>query len=100
MCLASLSEALPYAILEAASYARPLLVTEVGGLKTLLKHQDTAYMVQAQSAESLAQGIRWLATHPQETQQLGLNAYQMVKTKFNVDVMIQQILKVYEKALS
>ncbi|MFN8373164.1 MAG: glycosyltransferase [Anaerolineae bacterium] len=57
---ASLSEA-PYAVLEAASYARPLLVTAVGGLKTLLKHQDTGLLVAPKDAAGLADAVRWMS---------------------------------------
>jgi L-malate glycosyltransferase len=100
MCLASLSEALPYAILEGASYARPLLVTDVGGLRTLLKHKETAYIVPSQNAQGLADGVRWMVAHPQESEQMALNAYKMVKTQFNLETMIHDILVVYEKALA
>ncbi len=99
VCMASLSEALPYAVLEAASYARPLLVTKVGGLATLLEHQKTAYMVPAQSSVALAEGIRWFVTHPDDAKALGMAAYEMVKAKFSLDKMIQQTLAVYDRAL-
>jgi glycosyltransferase involved in cell wall biosynthesis len=99
VCLASLSEALPYAVLEAASYARPLLLTQVGGLVTLFKHEDTAYLVDSQSAAALAEGLRYLATHPTYTQQLGLNAYQLVKSRFDLSVMSRDVLAAYQKAL-
>jgi glycosyltransferase involved in cell wall biosynthesis len=100
MCLASLSEALPYAVLEAASYARPLLVTEVGGLKTLLKHENTALMVPPQDAAALAKAIRWMLAQRESTVQIGVNAYDMVRNSFSVDTMIASILSVYDKAIT
>lgn len=99
MCLASLSEALPYVVLEAASYARPLLVTSVGGLTTLLHDRETAVMVPAQDADALAAGIRWLAEHPAHAKQIGLAGYALVKRAFSVDVMIEQIIDVYDRTL-
>ena len=100
VCLASLSEALPYAVLESASYARPLLLTRVGGLKTLFTHNKTAHLVEPQSASSLAEGIRYFATHPEQTQQIGHNGYDMVKARFDLDIMIRDILVAYQKAIS
>ncbi|MFC1959484.1 glycosyltransferase family 4 protein [Chloroflexota bacterium] len=100
VCLASLSEALPYAVLEAASYARPLLVTKVGGLATLLADGETAVLAAPRDPATLADGLRWLATHPAEAQAMGLAAYEMVRQSFSVDRMMNQILQVYEKALS
>jgi glycosyltransferase involved in cell wall biosynthesis len=99
VCLASLSEALPYAILEAGSYARPLLVTKVGGLATLLTDHENALMVPPRDPAALAEAMRWLATHPVETRALGLAAYELVRQKFSVDTMIEQILHVYERAV-
>jgi glycosyltransferase involved in cell wall biosynthesis len=98
MCLASLSEALPYAVLEAASYARPLLATAVGGLKTLLKHEETALLVPAQDSQALASAIRHMANHPADTVQIGLNAYHMIKKSFSVETMMASVLTVYDKA--
>lgn len=99
MCLASLSEALPYVVLEAASFTRPIVATSVGGLTSLLEDKNTAVMVNPENASSLAEGIRWLATHQPEARQIGLNAYAMVKESFSVDTMIDSVLQVYEGVL-
>ncbi len=99
VCMASLSEALPYAVLEAASYARPLLCTAVGGLATLLQEGVTARLVPAQDSAALAEGIRSLVTDPQSARQLGINAYQMVAERFSQTVMLKKILQVYDKAI-
>lgn len=98
--MASLSEALPYAVLEAMSYARPLLVTRVGGMATLLNDHETALLVPSQDAAALADGLRWLATHPDAARDLGLAAYDVVRQTFSVDTMINSVLAVYDRALA
>lgn len=100
VCMASLSEALPYAVLEAASYARPLLCTAVGGLATLLEDGVTARLVPAQDSAALAQGIRHLATQRDFAHQLGKNAYEMVAARFSQAAMLEKILQVYDRAIS
>ncbi|PJF37281.1 MAG: hypothetical protein CUN49_01100 [Candidatus Thermofonsia Clade 1 bacterium] len=100
LCLASLSEALPYAVLEAASYARPLLCTAVGGLATLLQDGVTARLVPAQDATALAAGIRDLVADRAWARQLGLNAYRLVAERFSQAAMLKNILQVYDKATS
>jgi glycosyltransferase involved in cell wall biosynthesis len=99
LCMSSLSEALPFAILEGASFARPLLVTDVGDLRALLTHMETAYVVPAQSAQALADGIRWHIQNRDASVKLGLNAYNMVKTRFNLETMIDNVLGIYQKVL-
>jgi glycosyltransferase involved in cell wall biosynthesis len=96
LCMASLSEALPYVILEASSYARALLTTEVGGLKTLLDHDETALLVPPEDPDTMAVALRRLATDPDLVRRLGLAAYEMVRAKFSLDVMMGQILTVYD----
>lgn len=99
VCLASLSEALPYAILEAASYARPILATAVGGMATLLTDYKTARLVPSRDPAALAEGLRWIATHPDDARQMGINAYHMVRQSFSVQTMIDKTLGVYDQAL-
>lgn len=99
LCMASLSEGLPYAILEGASYARPILATAVGGMATLLQDGQTARLVPPRDPAALAEGLRWLATHPDEAQAIGRAAYEMVRRSFSVEAMIDQILDVYDRAL-
>jgi len=99
VCMASLSEALPYTILEAASYARPILATAVGGMAALLDDGKTARLVPPRDPAALAQGLRWLANNPDDAQRIGLAAYDLVRQSYSVDVMIERILQVYDKAL-
>lgn len=99
VCMASLSEALPYAVLEAASFARPLLCTAVGGLATLLQDGVTARLVPAQDSAALAAGIRELVSDRERAQQLGLNAYRMVAERFSQAAMLKSILQVYDRAI-
>ncbi len=99
VCLASLSEALPYAVLEAAAYGRPLLCTAVGGLATLLQDGVTARLVPPQDAAALAEGIRQLATQRDWARQLGMNAYHMVAARFSQTVMLEKVLQVYDRAV-
>ncbi|MGB7342232.1 MAG: glycosyltransferase family 4 protein [Phototrophicaceae bacterium] len=99
LCIASLSEAHPFVLLEAAAYARPIIATSVGGLKTLLRDKDTALMVEASNPEQLADALKYLATHPDEAQRLGVSAYEMVKAQFSTEKIIHSILNIYEKAV-
>lgn len=99
VCMSSLSEALPYTVLEAASYARPLLVTRVGGMATLLEDGKTALLVPPQDATALADGIRRLVQHPDEARRIGVAGYELVRQSFSVETMISKILNVYEQAL-
>jgi glycosyltransferase involved in cell wall biosynthesis len=94
-CLPSLSEGLPYALLEACAHGLPLLVTRVGGMAALLTHCQTAYLAPPSDSSALAEGLRWLMDHPQEAAAMGRAGYNLVRQKFNLDEMIAKTLAVY-----
>lgn len=100
VCMASLSEALPYAVLEAMAWARPLLVTAVGGMATLLEHERSALLVPPADSAALAEGLRWMAGHPAQARALGIAAYEQVRSAFSVEQMIDRVLEAYDRALA
>jgi glycosyltransferase involved in cell wall biosynthesis len=97
-CLPSLSEGLPYALLEACAHRLPLLVTQVGGMAELLTHQQTAFLVPPSDPHALAKGVRWLVDHPQEASTMGQSSYELIERRFSPDEMIGQTLAVYQGA--
>ncbi len=94
-CLPSLSEGLPYALLEAAAQKLPLLVSAVGGMATLLEDRRTATFAPPADSTALADGLRWLMDNPARAAELGTAAYRLVNEKFNPDDMIRRVLAVY-----
>jgi glycosyltransferase involved in cell wall biosynthesis len=97
MCMPSLSEAMPFAILEAGAYARPIVATQVGGLTTLLKDGETALLVAPKDPTALASAIRRLLEEPDLRTQLGIASYTMVKQSFSAEEMVKNIMIVYER---
>jgi glycosyltransferase involved in cell wall biosynthesis len=94
-CLPSLSEGLPYALLEACAYRRPLLVTEVGGMAEFLQHQQTGFLVPPGDAAALAEGLRWLMAHPQAVTEMSQRAFSELERHFSPAEMLAKTLAVY-----
>ncbi len=95
-CLPSLSEGLPYALLEASAQKLPLLVSAVGGMASLLEHEQTAILVPPSNADALADALCQLTKKPEYARQLGLAAYALVTERFNPKKMLRQIITVYQ----
>lgn len=93
--LPSLSEGLPYALLEAAGNRLPLLVSDAGGMAELLEHQQTGYLAKPGDAVSLADGIRWLLDNPPERDRIAQAVYDLIAEKFSIERMVSQTLSVY-----
>jgi len=51
-------ENLPYSILEAMAWARPVIGTRVGGIPDLVNDQVTGYLVESESSDALAGAMR------------------------------------------
>lgn len=98
VCLASLTEAMPFTLLEAAIYRRPLIATQVGGIPTLFTHDETALLVTAKNPQALAENIQLLMDQPEHCKQLGENARQMVLEKFSMDRMIRRLMNTFDRA--
>jgi glycosyltransferase involved in cell wall biosynthesis len=100
VCLPSLWEILPYAVLEAAACARPIVATAVGGVPRVLQDGETALLVPPRDPAALAAALRRLVDAPDEARSMGLAAYAMVRRSFSADELVQRTLDVYSRALA
>jgi glycosyltransferase involved in cell wall biosynthesis len=100
VCLPSLWENLPYAALEAAAYARPIVATAVGGVPGVFRDRETALLVPARDPGALAAAIRRLVDSPAEARRLGEAAYEMARGSFSTEELLRKTLRVYEHALT
>jgi glycosyltransferase involved in cell wall biosynthesis len=98
VCLPSLAEGLPYAVLEAAALARPLVVSAVGGLAENFRHGETARLVPPGDAEALARELAWAMDHGPERTELGAAARRLIEERFAVAGMVAATEAEYEAA--
>lgn len=94
-CMSSLSEGLPYALLEACVYRLPFLVTKVGDMAKLLHDGKTAVIVPPADAKALSEGLVWLYDHPEERICLGKAAYEYLSRELSLEQMITKTLETY-----
>ncbi len=96
-CLPSLSEGLPYALLEACSRRLPALVTQVGGMAQVLSHRRTGYLVPPAHPGALAQGLGWLMGQPQAAAAMAQAAFEWLQQHFSPAEMLAKTLTVYNQ---
>lgn len=94
-CMPSLSEGLPFALLEACSLGLPVLVSSVGGMALLIENGKTGMLVPPSDPEALTQGLCSLAGDHETSGAMGQAARAMVKEKFSPDRMLAQTLSCY-----
>ena len=91
--LTSVSEAFPYSVLEAMSCGRPVVATDVGGVREAL--ESSGALVPPRDAEALAGEVRRLLDDPALRAQLGERARAAVVERFRVDHTIARYLDLY-----
>jgi len=90
--LPSLSEGIPFAILEALALKKPVVATDVGGVPEAVIEGRTGFLVPPEDSDSLAQAIISLLQDPELAKRLGEEGRQLVEERFN----IKNIVKEYE----
>lgn len=95
----SLYEPFGIVALEAMAARTPVVVSEVGGLREVVRHAETGITIYPNNVDSCAWGIVHTLQHPRWAQQRVDNAYQEVLTVYNWDTIARQTIQVYQRAV-
>jgi len=93
-------EAFGRVIIEAQAAGVPVIATRVGGVVDIIEDGKTGLLVPPQDASSIAEATLKIFNDPQFASKLAENAYEKVKEKYNVGLMVSNTLSVYQDALS
>ncbi|NLV74804.1 MAG: glycosyltransferase family 4 protein [Chloroflexi bacterium] len=93
----SLYEPFGIVALEAMAARVPVVVSDVGGLKEVVKHGETGITIYPNSPESCAWGILHTLQHPEWATQRVENAYREVLTTYNWKRIAEQTRAVMER---
>ncbi|MEO5357037.1 MAG: glycosyltransferase [Nitrospirae bacterium YQR-1] len=94
-CMPSLSEGLPYALLEACACQLPVVASNVGGIAYFLRHGKTAILIEPKSSKAIVEAIRYIKDNPDVTQAITKEAFALVKNEFSIETMHRLMLEVY-----
>jgi len=94
--MSSAWEGLPIAILEAASYQLPAVVTAVGGCGEVIENKKNGFIVPPKDAVALANAMqKMMALSLEDRKQMGLASLNKVKHTYELSKVVQQWLKIY-----
>jgi glycosyltransferase involved in cell wall biosynthesis len=83
----------------AYTYAKPVVATVVGGLSEMVDHGRTGYLVPPRDERALAEAVVRLLQDKALRRQLGANGKRKVDTECSPNVVAQQTLAVYHRAI-
>lgn len=100
-CLASRSDNLPVAIIEAMLARLPVVATDVGGVSELVRDGDCGWLAQPDSPIGLAEKlVRVIRMEAEERDRLGANGERFARERFAIGRIADEFDTVYRKALS
>lgn len=93
-------EAFGRVIVEAQASGVPVVATRVGGVVDIIEDQKTGLLVPPADPRSIAEAAIRIFNDTELSRNLAENAYEKVKEKYNVELMVSKTLEVYKEALS
>lgn len=86
----SYSEGLPTSVMEAAAVGLPIIATDVGGTKEIIKAGESGLLVPIKAVKAIADHILALADNEHMRKQLGAAAKKAVASKFSWDKIVRE----------
>lgn len=81
-------------------FKKPVVVTDVGALPEIVDEGKTGFIVPSRNPKALAEAIVKLLNDEKLRKQMGENAYKKLKANLSWDIIAEQTIKVYRRALS
>ena len=92
-------ENLPYSILEAFAYGKPVIASRLGGMAELVDDGETGYLFEAGNPQALAETIQRAVSDPNKLIEMGRVARAKVEQEFSPERHLEQIMNVYTNIL-
>jgi glycosyltransferase involved in cell wall biosynthesis len=91
----SLKEGMPYTLLEAGIVGRPVVATDIGGIKEVLQDGETGRIVESKNPKALAEGILDILNKKIEGTDYGLVFRERIEKNFPLEQMITETERLY-----
>jgi len=95
----SIYETFPMVVLEAMACSKPVIASNVGGIRLLIKHGKNGFLVKPKDAREIEMFIKRLYEDPNLGRRMGMFGRKLVEKEFTVDKMTNATLKVYKSLL-
>ncbi|MEK7118716.1 MAG: glycosyltransferase [Patescibacteria group bacterium] len=93
--LPSVTEAFPYAILEAGKVGLPVVATAVGGIPEVIDDMESGILIQSKNSGEVARALSYLIKYPERRKQLGDAIAFRIADRFNIETMVNETLALY-----
>ena len=95
--LPSILEGLPRIVIEAMAMERPIVATDIDGVREELRHDETGLLVPPADPAALAEAILSLLDNQEKARRLGRAARKDAEQRFNLERTLMDVETLYEK---
>jgi len=97
--LPSYNEGLPISILEAMSYGKPIISTDVGGIPEVVKNNENGFLINPGNLEQIEKSIKHFIENPQDIEKFGNNSAKLSE-KYLPNSVLLQLENLYKEILN
>ncbi len=98
--LTSISESFPYSILEGAKLKKPVISTDVGGIRHLIQDGHNGWLIKVKDYEALADRLLYFLENREKIDFMGNNLFKSVENNFSSKSMAKVHYKIYQGIVS
>ena len=97
--LSSILEGLPRIVIEAMAMKRPVVASDIDGVREQLRHNETGLLVPPADPKALAEAILSILDDQQKAEHLGREARKAAELMFDLKHTLDSVEMLYEKVL-
>lgn len=95
--LPSVTEAFPYAILEAGKAGLPIIASNVGGIPEIIDDMNSGILIHSRNAGEITRALKFLIENPDRRKQFGDAIAVRIADRFNLTHMTEETLALYKQ---
>jgi len=95
----SIYETFPMVVLEAMACSKPVIASNVGGIRSMIKQGKNGFLVKPRDVRSIEKFIKMLYEDPKLRKRMGSFSRKLIEKKFSVNKMVDKTLKVYKLSM-
>ncbi len=86
----------PTKFFDSLAFGVPVIVSDMGGLKGIIKQYRCGIVVDEQDPQAVADAMETMIKQPEQISKMKNNGVQAIKEKFNWDLMLKKLIDVYD----
>lgn len=97
--ISNVEEATSIAAIEAMACGKPVIASDIGGLKEIITDGYNGFLVPEKDPKAIAEKIKYIISNPEIAKKIGENARRTVEEKFSTEVAIKKYIKIYNETI-